>query len=553
MHRPTPGPMTRIKHFLLPVMVAAAVCTLVGWAAGNPWLSRSTPTLSAAPAASFAAGLQSPLEHIEQYFQNSWQQHKVAPTTVADDLQVLRRLSLALFGTIPSLEEIRRFESDRQPDRVHRWTIQMLLDDRFNDYFAERLAVAFIGDRQNDMPIFRRERFQVWLSDQIKIGRGYDDIVRDAITATGQVTVYCSTNFVTAEMSQGDEYANRLAGRVARAFLGQRIDCAECHDHPFAAWKQADFQGMAAFFAQLRYSGAGISDNSHRQHEVEDRHTLTKQVISPRVPFDETLLGTGGRRQQLATWVTHPNNRRFPRAIANRIWGLMFGRPLLTPVDDLPDPPQAESDEADLLDILADDFASHGYDLRRLALVITSSRPFRLSSTYPSVSSTSDYHTLAESWAAFPLVQLRTEQIGRSMQQLQLVSTLCWDSDPLRHTYRTHWLREFSEQYGILGELELDEQSSSVQQTIVRMTGRFTQQTIRPDFRHATTRIASLPVDDSACVEACFLVCLSRYPTPEEQSHFVNQLKGTNRNERQRIVEDTFWSMLNSSEFAWNH
>jgi hypothetical protein len=114
-------------------------------------------------------------------------------------------------------------------------------------------------------------------------------------------------------------------------------------------------------------------------------------------------------------------------------------------------------------------------------------------------------------------------------------------------------MREFSDQYGSLGELELDQQSSSVQQAIVRMTGRFTQQSIRSDPRHATTRIASMAQDDATCVEACFLVCLTRRPTAEETSHFVNQLRGVRRNERFRVVEDIFWSMLNCSEFAWNH
>ena len=128
----------------------------------------------------------------------------------------------------------------------------------------------------------------------------------------------------------------RLAGRVTRAFLGLRLDCAQCHDHPFAAWKQTDFQGLAAFFGQTHIGFTGIHDGAG-EYEVEDRKTQADRGPSRRACRSPPSCcpTTGTRRQQLAGWVTDPQNPYFARATVNRVWALLFGRPLVEPVDNL--------------------------------------------------------------------------------------------------------------------------------------------------------------------------------------------------------------------------
>src|SRR5207248_1635162 len=116
--------------------------------------------------------------------------------------------------------------------------------------------------------------------------------------------------------------AERLAGRVSRSFLGARIDCAQCHDHPFAPWKQADFMGLAAFFGQTQSGFIGLHEESG-EFQFVDRKTNKKTKVDPRVPTSPDLLptdGTGNRRQRLAAWVTHPKNPALPRATVNRVW-----------------------------------------------------------------------------------------------------------------------------------------------------------------------------------------------------------------------------------------
>jgi hypothetical protein len=208
------------------------------------------------------------------------------------------------------------------------------------------------------------------------------------ISATGLWTANPASTFLTSP----DDQHNRLAAKTVRTFLGQRIDCAQCHDHPYSHWKQQEFEGLTAFYCQVQTNlltgtqdHTTDADGRPLELTITDRKTLEPRVVSEEVPFHpEWLPERGTRRERLAVWVTHPENRRFERAIANRVWGLMFGRPLHEPVDDLPDPGDAAND---VLDLLGQDFREHGCNLRRLIQVITASRPFHLESVWEGESS----------------------------------------------------------------------------------------------------------------------------------------------------------------------
>jgi hypothetical protein len=217
------------------------VSGVVGWTAFAPLAAPARIAQSAIEAkldAQIGRDLAPVVEQVDRLFQLRWAEEMIVPAARADELQVLRRLSLALTGTIPSLAEIRQFEADRMPDRLRRWTVRLIADRRFAEYFAERLAVAFVGTFEQDIPFYSRARFEAWLADQLAAGRPYGEIVHEMIAKTGTPTSLGAANFVTAELVQGEQFANRLAARTVRAFLGQRIDCAECHDHPFDDWRQ---------------------------------------------------------------------------------------------------------------------------------------------------------------------------------------------------------------------------------------------------------------------------------------------------------------------------
>ncbi|MAG92215.1 MAG: hypothetical protein CMJ48_00470 [Planctomycetaceae bacterium] len=539
----------KFLRIAFPGLVVLAVVSLVTWAARAPLNERS-----GAPkpdSLDFSA-----TDELNQALQAAWDKEGLQAPEPADDLQVLRRLSLALHGTLPSLEELREFEADAEPDKLARWTQRMLADVRFGDYFAERLTRIYIGTDNGAFVIFRRGRFVEWLSEQLHNNERYDEIVRTMISAEGLWTDAPEVNFITGAMIQDEDEknyvdVNKLTGRVARAFLGQRIDCAECHDSKFDDWLQSEFQGLAAFFGQSEVSIAGVEEKSETTYEVEDRDTLEKRVVEPQVPFHpEWLPKTGTRRERLAGWVTHAENRRFERAIANRVWGLMFGRAWFPKVDDLPDP--SEDGSRDVLDILGADFREHNYDLRRLIGQIAASKAFRASS-HTSSDDAELTERLEKNWALFPLTRLRPEQVIGSMLQASSIRTIDQNSHLLVRTIRLLRENDFISEYGDLGENELDEHAGTIPQALLRMNGKFATEMTEVNLLNASGRIESMSSTSEKCVESCFLVCLTRRPTKAEYAHFTKQFEGATKEERQAVVEDLFWSLYNSPEFSWDH
>ena len=487
---------------------------------------------------------------VDRALRDRWTEQGLTPAPRAPELAVMRRLSLALTGTIPSLEEIRRFESRPRADRLTRWLDDLLLDRRSSDYLAERLARAFVGTEGGPFLVYRRRKFVTWLGDELRRNRPYDRIVRDLIAGKGTWTDTPSTNFisVTFDPEKKSYDPERLAARVARSFLGVRIDCAQCHDHPFQPWKRADFRGIAAYFGQVEHALTGITDKGG-EYRVDDRKDGQPVVIEPRVPFLAELDPKAGtRRERLARWVTDPRNPNFSRAITNRIWALLFGRPLVEPIDDLP----VRVDLPAPLAILADDFAAHGFDLRRLVRAVAGTEAFGLDSATPDESGPTPI--LEDAWAAFPLTRLRPEQVAGALLQAASAETIDGDSHILVRLATYGGVNDFVARHGDPGEEEFrQEGTTTITQRLLMMNGDLIHGKVKPDLGNASARIAMLAPDDAKAVEAAYLATLTRRPTPEEAGHFRSRLENTRGDERKRRMTDLIWALLNSTEFSWDH
>jgi hypothetical protein len=337
----------------------------------------------------------------------------------------------------------------------------------------------------------------------------------------------------------------RLAGRVTRAFLGLRLDCAQCHNHPFADWKQADFQALSAFFGQTHLGFTGIHEGTG-EYEVEDLKTKTTHTVQPRVPFAQDLLpDNGNRRQKLAEWVTSPKNPFFARATVNRVWALMAGRPLVEPVDNL------ESDmlAPPALKLLADDFAAHRFDLRRLIRVIAATEVFRMDSVAD--------HDVGEdeekAWAGFPMTRLRPEQVIGSVSQACSLSTIDAHSHVVVRLIRYGQQNDFVKRYGDSGEDEFDSKGGTIPQRLLMMNGNLITEKIKDSPLNATSRIAFLAPNDVQAVETAYLAVLTRRPTAEEAAYFEAFLADESPLSRNNRLEDLYWTLLNSTEFSWSH
>ncbi len=470
------------------------------------------------------------------------------PAPPADALTVARRLSLALTGSIPSLQEIRQFEAYNGAHRLQWWLEGILQDRRSADYLAERFARVFVGTEDGPFIIYRRRRFVSWLSDEFLKNRPYDQLTREIIAGEGLWTDKPATNFVTVTVEQGKSGQpdpQRLAGRVSRAFLGIRLDCAQCHNHFFEKWKQADFQGLAAFFGQVKEGFTGTYDGDG-EYQHENRKTGDMETIAPRVPFlAELLPAEGSRRERLAHWVTHPRNPYFARVTVNRAWALMFGRPLLEKVDDV----SSTEDIPPALPVLADDFVAHGYDLRRLFRVIAATEAFHRDSAAD--------HEITETheklWAAFPLSRLRPEQVAGSVQQATSLTTLDADTHIVVRLLALGARSGFLQRYGDTGEDEFDNCGGTIPQRLLMMNGELVHDRTKQGLFTAASRIGWQARDDRAAVRTAYLAVLTRDPTPAESAHFEQRLAGTSGDERSRRMEDLYWALINSTEFSWNH
>lgn len=485
-------------------------------------------------------------------FQQHWNDHNLSSAGPANNLLVARRLSLALTGTVPSLEEIRALELI-EPDQQIRWWLQHLFaDQRCSDYVAERLARAYVGTEDGPFLVFRRRRFVSWLSDALFENRPYDNIVRSLINGRGAWTDSPGVNFITVtngtdEEGQPDEA--RLAARTTRAFLGVRLDCMQCHDDNLGGdWLQSDFHQLAAFFSEARSSGLGIQDTD-REYEFTYLNAEQAQIVEPQVPFAGELLTDDAetRRAKLAAWVTHPDNRAFSRATVNRFWALLFGRPLVEPIDDIP----LEGPYPPGLERLATDFAANGFDIRRLIAEIAMTDVFRQESR--SEGGVTPNHE--EQWAVFPLTRLRPEQVAGGVVQSASLPTIDSNSHIFLQFVSFTQIDEFVKRYGDTGEDEFDDRGGTIPQRLVMLNGQLVKERTKDDMvSNAATRIAQQVSDNARAVELAFLVVLTRRPTEKESEHFAQVLENatldTTREER---LEDLFWALLNSAEFSWNH
>jgi hypothetical protein len=503
------------------------------------------------------------LADVNRQWETHWRKTGVAPAPDAASLTICRRLALALTGTIPSLEEIRQLQAV-DPDQRVDWYVSRLLEDRRTaDYLAERLARSYVGTENGPFLVYRRRRFVSWLSDRLIQNQPYDQLVRDLISDTGLWTDSPAVNFVTVTLDQNNDNQPdpiRLAARTTRAFLGLRLDCLQCHDDHLGTvtlgsqeqpqeGRQLDFHRVAAFFGEVRSSPLGVRDSNSTPYSFQLLHETEARPIDPTVPFAAELLPPASgqtQRARLAAWVTHPQNRAFARATINRVWGLLCGKPLVQPIDQIPlwgeFPPGLER--------LAQDWVDHQFDLHRLIRLIAASRPFQLDSrTDSGVTDEQEAN-----WAAFPLSRLRPEQVAGGLIQATSLTTIDADSHVLWQLRRFGEQTDFVQRFGDSTEEEFSQPTGTVTQRLLMMNGQLVKERTKDDLvNNAATQIALLASTDEQAIEIAYLSILSRQPTRDERDHFLARFAESPHRDHKRLLEDLYWVLLNGTEFCWNH
>lgn len=329
---------------------------------------------------------------IDELVAAKWKELKIQPSPLCSDTDFLRRVYLDLTGLPPTIEEIRAFLADTRPTEQKRAEcIDRLIGcPQYVDYWTNKWSDLLQVNRKYLGPE-SAAKFREWIHAQVAINKPYDQFVRDVIGASGSNAENPAVDYYKIHRTP-----SQLMESTTHLFLGIRFNCNKCHDHPFERWTQDQYYQTAAYFAHvsLKEDAAASKGQQIGGTDVEParplfeilsddpggqvRHDRTGKVTDPQFPYtvDVSLPADAPRRQQIAAWISSPNNPYFARSYANRIWSYLLGTGLIEPVDDIRAGNPASNPE--LLDYLTQEFVNSGFNTRHLVKTICNSRTYQL-------------------------------------------------------------------------------------------------------------------------------------------------------------------------------
>jgi hypothetical protein len=477
---------------------------------------------------------------LDQLFAARWDGAKVKPAPAADDAEFLRRIYLDLTGTIPPVSEVRAFLADPAPDKRRRLIDRLIDGPDYVNRFTEVWRTTWLPDEAEALGL--RPGFEAWLRARLAANVGYDRMVREILvsnpqgdprlTDLGSIAVpgmaqpngVSPAGFYVANESKPE----KLAGATSRLFLAVRLECAQCHNHPFAAWTQEQFWEYAAFFA-------GVQNGANTTSILIPKLGKTVQARFPDGTEPKFKNGVNPR-VVLAEWATSSNNKYFARAAVNRIWAIFFGVGLVEPVDDL----LREGGKNEMLEELARQFADHQFDLKFLIRAIVNTREYQLTSmrTDPSQDD-------SRLFACMPVKPLSTEQVIAS-----LMEATGYQAPANAGLLRSELGGSFARQPNKPTEFQ-----TSIPQALALMNGKFVNDATALERSRTLAAVAGSPFFDTAGkVETLYLAALGRKPTAVESARLVAYVdKGGPSGDPNQALADVFWALLNSSEFVFNH
>lgn len=467
----------------------------------------------------------------------------LSPGTPSNDAEFVRRVYLDLHGVIPTAEQVVRFLDDTRSDKRARLIDSLLDDSRYGEYQAD------IWQRYLISPLLNPTReqmdgFHKWLAERFNTST-WDRITTDLLTATGTIDENPSVIYLIE--GRHPRSITDLTDLSSRYLLGIRLNCAQCHDHPFVQLTRNDYWGMAAFFVQMQTPGRpktiyrfGVQDNTaNTLSSLQDAGMLDEIVSRPPTFLGGNELQNGNDRplrRALAEWVTSPENPYFARAIVNRTWWQFFGRGIVNPVDDMHSANQPSHPE--LLELLSKQFIESGFDLKFLSRAILLSRAYQRSSRPGDASD--------KQAALFGRMSTRVLTGGQLYDSLVQVL-----GPPAREKGINIVLgarREFTDFFAEQGDPDPLAYHRGIPHLLRLMNSRqFAGQNIPP----LVTRLMASGTSKEKTVEMLFLSTLSRRPNMDDIQIVRKHLQESSS--EAIAYRELAWALLMSSEFSLNH
>jgi hypothetical protein len=470
----------------------------------------------------------------------------VPPAERADDAEFFRRASLDLCGRIPPAAEIREFLASDDPLKREAAVDRMLRSSTHVIHATNQWRRVLLPEADADVEVrFFLPGFEAWLRTRVASNEPLDRIATELLTLPveanamqgfTQPTEPSPLAFYRAKQSKPEN----LASATARVFLGLRIDCAQCHHHPFDTWKQEQFWSFAAFFQDAAATPNGKTLDVKSIRVAETEATVPALFLDGTTP-KWTSESTG--RGEVSRWVISGENPYFARAAANRIWANLFGRGIVEPVDDFSQGNAPSHPE--LLDFLADELRKHGYDQQFLIRVLTSTEAYNRTSRVADPK-----QEAPELLARMPVRALTPEELFDSLAQATGYRQPFDPEQPVNFN-ADQTRQEFLETFSAEGRGSYEPQST-ILQALTLMNGRFVADATSLSESKTLAAVVDAPfLSPSGKIDALFLTTLSRLPTEKERGRLLRVVE--KHPDPPRAYADIFWTLMNTTEFSVNH
>jgi hypothetical protein len=495
--------------------------------------------------------------YIDQLIDAKLQRLKIQPSGLVDDAGFLRRASLDLTGQLPDPNEIRAFVSDATPTKVKREHLidKLIASPAFIDHWTLKWGDLLQANRKylGEKGVYE---FDEWIRESFTANKPYDKMVREILSSSGSSNQNPAANFfrVTRDPKPTME-------KTTQVFLGVRMVCAQCHDHPFERWTQNQYYEMSAFYSALGIRpGYEVGEEIiyNQRSDFDMKHPKDGRVMNPAFIVPASYGSSGPvptdshRRMALAEWVTSRDNPFFAKSTVNRVWSYFFGRGIIDPVDDIraSNPPSNPA----LLDALTKDFLDHNFDLRQLMRTIANSRTYQASMTtneWNSGDADNFSHAAPRRLAAEELLDALTLATGVRPNLPEVPPDTRAEQLPDPHVGQDGFLDLFGRP-SRESSCECERRSDiSLPQALNLVNG----QTISDAVAGGNGRVAKAILSnksDRDLVDELYLATFSRPPTPGEAELGLKYLSSGSRG-RTALAQDLLWALVNSKPFLYNY
>ena len=465
---------------------------------------------------------------------------KVQPSPRSSDAEFLRRVWLDIVGVIPTADEAAGFLDSTDPNKRAKLIDKLLADSRYGRHMADEWSEKLFPRTSDNRKISAKPLYD-WLEKQFADNVPWDKMATELLTATGDQDDHPAVTFAAGNIT-----ADKMTDRVARLFMGVRLECAQCHNHPFTEWKQADYWHTAAFFTKVRYSNG--NPNPQRGNTVGIAEA--PRIVAGKLPESAKLLPPqflGGDKPKLdpqqpyrpvfARWLTSADNKFFAKAMANRTWANLFGRGIVNPVDDMID--EHEASHPELLTLLAADFTKSHFDVKHLTRAICLSEAYQRSSRPAASGDKADKlfaHMAVKVMMPQQLFDSLVSAIGvpDAMRERANKATA---TKGRQMTPRDNFVTFFT----VGGEDDPTEYEAGIPQALRLMNNGQMQRAFVMG-----RELSAKPLPQA--LDRLYLATLSRRPTEVERAKLASHIAKSDA--KPNALGDVIWAVLNSSEFT---